>query len=100
MFLELNQLAQGDFAANGDEQNNNNIDDNSNDFREDVVNRVDVELLLYKREQHLLLQKDDGRYSNPLDWWHFKQQQYPLIATLAMRVLAISAQVHHQKECF
>jgi hypothetical protein len=91
MFLELNQLAQEDFTANGDEHNNNNIDDNSNDFREDVVNRADAELLLYKREQHLLLQKDDGSYSNPLDSRRLKQQQYPLMATIATRVLAIPA---------
>jgi hypothetical protein len=88
MFLELNQLAQEDLAANGDEQNNDNIDNNSNDFKEDVVNRADAELLLYKREHQLLLLKDGGSYSNPLDWWYLKQQQYSLMAT---RVLAIPA---------
>ncbi len=87
MFLELNQMAMEEQAANGEDDNNNN---NNNDH-EDVVNRVDAELLLYKREPHLPLKKDDGSFNNPLDWWRLKEQQYPLIATIARRVLAIPA---------
>jgi hypothetical protein len=59
MFLELNQMAQEHLAVNGDEQNDA-IGHNDNIHREDAVNRVDAELLLYKREQHLPLQKDDA----------------------------------------
>jgi hypothetical protein len=88
MFLELNQMAMEEQAANGEDDNNNN---NNNNDHEDVVNRVDAELLLYKREPHLPLKKDDGSFNNPLDWWRLKEQQYPLIATIARRVLAIPA---------
>jgi hypothetical protein len=91
MFLELNQMAQEDLAANADDELNDAVANNNNNNREDVVNRVDAELLLYKREQHLPLQKDDGSISNPLDWWYLKQQQYPLLANIALRVLAIPA---------
>jgi hypothetical protein len=68
MFLELNQMAMEEQAANGEDDDNHNNNDN-----EDVVNRVDAELLLYKREQHLPLKKDDGSFNNPLDWWHLKE---------------------------
>ncbi len=44
MLLELNQMAMEEQAANGGD-NNNNTNEN-----EDVVSRVDAELLLYKRE--------------------------------------------------
>ncbi len=88
MFLELTQMAQEDLAVNGDEQDDA-VGHKNNNNREDVVNRVDAELLLYKREQHLPLEKDDGSFSNPLDWWRLKQQQYPLLANIALRVLAI-----------
>jgi hypothetical protein len=82
MFLELNQMAQEHLAANGDEQNDA-IGHNDNIHREDAVNRVDAELMFYKR--------DDGSFNNPLDWWHLKQQQYPSLANIALRVLAIPA---------
>ncbi len=84
-------MAQEDLAANADDELNDAVANNNNNNREGVVNRVDAELLLYKREQHLPLQKDDGSFSNPLDWWYLKQQQYPLLANIALRVLAIPA---------
>jgi hypothetical protein len=56
-----------------------------------VVNRVDAELLLYKWEQHLPLKKDDESFNNPLDWWRLKEQQYPLLAAMARKVIAIPA---------
>ena len=64
MFLELDQMAREYLAVNGPEHNNDDDDDN-----EDVSNTVDAELLLYKREHHLPLKKDDGSFNNPLDWW-------------------------------
>jgi hypothetical protein len=90
LFLELKQMAQEHLAVNGDEQNDA-IGHNDNIHREDAVIRVDAELLPYKREQHLPLQKDDGSFSNPSDWWRLKQQQYPLLANIVLRVLAIPA---------
>jgi hypothetical protein len=65
-------MAMEEQAANVGDNNNNNTNNN-----EDVVSRVDAELLLYKREQHLPLKTDDGSFNNPLDWWHLKEQQYP-----------------------
>jgi hypothetical protein len=83
MFIELNQMAMEEHAANaGDDVIKED---------EDVVNRVDAELLLYKWEQHLPLKKDDGSFNNPLDWWRLKEQQYPLLAAIARKVLAIPA---------
>jgi hypothetical protein len=70
MFLELDQMAREYLAVNGPEHNNDDDDDN-----EDVSNTVDAELLLYKREHHLPLKKDDGSFNNPLDWWRLKAQQ-------------------------
>jgi hypothetical protein len=90
MFQELNQLAMDEqtVIAEGGEGNNYHNPDRDHD---DLINRVDAELLLYKREQHLPLKKEDGRYNNPLDWWRLKQQQYPLLAKLAYKLLAIPA---------
>jgi hypothetical protein len=86
MFAELNEMAMAEQA-----ENNNNEQDNNNDYQGDILNVVDAELLLYKREQHLPLRKADGSFNNPLDWWHLKQQQYPLMASIALKVLAIPA---------
>ncbi len=85
MFLELNEMAMAEQAEN----NNNN--ENDNNRRNDILDVVDAELLLYKREQHLPLKKADGSFNNPLDWWRLKQQQYPLLAGIALKVLAIPA---------
>ena len=79
MFEELNQLAMEEQAVCCHHRN------------EEIVNRVDAELLLYKWEQHLPLQKEDGSFNNPLEWWRLKQQQYPLLAKVALRLLAIPA---------
>jgi hypothetical protein len=61
---------------------------------------VDTELLLYKREQHLPLRKADGSFNNPLDWWHLKQQQYPLMLSIALKVLAIPARLALSERVF
>ncbi len=73
------------------EQAENNNEHNNNNYRDDILNVVDAELLLYKLEQHLPLKTADGSFNNPLDWWHLKQQQYPLLAGIALKVLAIPA---------
>lgn len=82
MFVELNDMAMAEEAENEHVHNNDN---------DDVMNRIDAELLLYKREQHLPLRKADGGFNNPLDWWRVKHQQYPILAALALKVLAIPA---------
>ena len=37
------------------------------------------------------LQTDDGTYNNPLDWWRGNEHRFPLLASVALRVLAIPA---------
>jgi len=94
MFEELDQLAMEDQVVIANEQdlhNNNNGNNYYHHQNEEIVNRVDAELLLYKWEQHLPLQKEDGSFNNPLEWWRLKQQQYPLSAKVALRLLAIPA---------
>jgi hypothetical protein len=86
MFAELNEMAMAEQA-----DNNNNEQENNNDYQDDILNVVDAELLLYKWDQHLPLRKADGCFNNPLDWWHLKQQQYPLMGSIALKVLAIPA---------
>jgi hypothetical protein len=86
MFAELNAMAMAEQA-----ENNSNEQDSNNDYQDDILNVVDAELLLYKREKHLSLRKADGSFNNPLDWWHLKQQQYPLMASIVLKLLAISA---------
>jgi hypothetical protein len=76
-------MAEDDLAFHG--AHNNNIE------QDDARNKVDSELLLYKREHHLPLQKGDGSYNNPLIWWCLKQHQYPILSKIALRVLAIPA---------
>jgi len=88
-------MAWEDLAVNGPEHNNDNDDEN-----EDVLNRVDAELLLYKCEHYLPLKKDDGSFNNPLDWWRLKEQQYPLLAVLASKVLAIPATLAPSERVF
>jgi len=88
MFEEINQMAMRDRELIADENEPNN---NGNHENEDIFNRVDAELLLYKREQHLPLKKGDGSFNNPLEWWRIKQQQFPLMAQIALRVLPIPA---------
>ncbi len=61
MFLELNQMAMEQQAANGGDDNNNNINEN-----EDVGNRVDA------KEKHLPHKKDNQSFKGLLDWWHLK----------------------------
>jgi len=94
MFEELNQLAMEEQAVIADEQDlhdNNNGNNYYHHGNEEIVNRVDAELLLNKREQHLPLRTEDGSFNNPLEWWRLKQQQYPLSAKVALRLLAIPA---------
>ena len=88
MFEEINQMAMRDRELIADENEPNN---NGNHENEDIFNRVDAELLLYKREQHLPPKKGDGSFNNPLEWWRIKQQQFPLMAQIALRVLPIPA---------
>jgi hypothetical protein len=85
LFLKLNEMAMAEHTENNNECNNNN------NYQDKIRNVVDAELLLIKREQHLPLRKADGSFNNPLDWWHLKQQQYPLLASIACKVLAIPA---------
>ena len=45
-----------------------------------------------KSKVHLsLLDKKNGKYSNPLDWWKKEQNTYPILARLAQEFLAIPA---------
>jgi hypothetical protein len=67
MFVELDELAKAEEEVENQKiYNLNPIDDN-------LLNRVDAELLIYKREPHLQLRKADGTFHNPLDWWQLKE---------------------------
>lgn len=103
MFEVLNQLAmeeQAEIANEQDLHDNNNGNNYYHHGNEEIVNRVDAELLLYKREQHLPLRKEDGFFNNPLEWWRLKQQQYPLLAKVALRLLAIPSTMAPSEKYF
>jgi hypothetical protein len=83
LFLELIQLAEEDLLLHGEQHNI---------IEQDVFQtKVDAELLFYKREPHLPLQRVDESYHNPLDWWRVKQHQYPILSKIASKILAIPA---------
>jgi hypothetical protein len=103
MFEVLNQLAmeeQAEIANEQDLHDNNNGNSYYHHRNEEIVKRVDAELLLYKREQHLPLRKEDGFFNNPLEWWRLKQQQYPLLAKVALRLLAIPSTMAPSEKYF
>jgi hypothetical protein len=46
--------------------------------------------LLYRREPALPLEKDVKPFNKPLGWWRLKvQHQFPLLATLPIKLLPI-----------
>jgi hypothetical protein len=53
--------------------------------------RARAELLMYRGEPALALQKEDRSYNNPLEWWRVKAQQFPLLSELAIKYLCIPA---------
>jgi hypothetical protein len=44
-----------------------------------ALDRASAELLLYHREPHVPTKKPDGSFTDPLDWWHLKRSQFPLL---------------------
>lgn len=70
--------------------------DNRNTTTERVsLNAVNAELSSYKKEIPLNIRKDmsktDSPYNNPLVWWKAHEMTYPLLATLARRILCVPA---------
>ena len=53
--------------------------------------RARSELSLYLREPILPMTHEDGTFTNPLDWWRVNATRFPLVAKLAMQILAIPA---------
>jgi hypothetical protein len=43
---------------------------------------------------------EDGCFNNALDWWCIKQQQYPFLAKIAIRLLAIPATLAPSERLF
>lgn len=84
MLTEITELAMVEQAEHHENDDANNNDD-------EVLKRVDAELLFYKREPYLPITKADRSFNNPLEWWRLKQEQYPLLAKIALKVLAIPA---------
>jgi len=57
----------------------------------DAHERAHAELILYKSEPMMALQKEDRSYNDPLSWWRVKAKQFPLLSELAVRYLCIPA---------
>ena len=86
LFDDLQLLAAAD--ANNNVPNalrNNNINEDP------LEERVQAEAILFRQEAHLPLKDQTGRWNNPLEWWKMKQNQFPLLAALAKKYLAVPA---------
>jgi hypothetical protein len=60
--------------------------------RESVEGVIRTEIELYKSAKGLkLTDPETGKFSNPLDWWRVHQSDYPYLAKLSIRYLAIPA---------
>jgi hypothetical protein len=59
-----------------------------------------AELILYKAQPTLPLQKEDRTYNYSLDWWHLKAQQFPLLSELAIRYICIPATLAPSERVF
>jgi hypothetical protein len=77
-------------ANDGPEDRIGNATENWN--RESVEGVVRTEIELYKSAKGLkLTDPETGKFSNPLDWWRVHQSDYPYLAKLSIRYLAIPA---------
>jgi hypothetical protein len=86
LFHELNVLYH-----NARNNNNDDTDEPNNNNAAAALDRVRAELVLYKREPAIMLQREEGIYNNPLEWWKVKKHQYPLLSKVAIKLLAIPA---------
>jgi len=60
--------------------------------RETVGGMIRTEIDLYKSAKALkLTDPETGKFSNPLDWWRVHQSDFPYLAKLSIRYLAIPA---------
>lgn len=57
--------------------------------RAQLASMVDLEVAAFKSASGLALRDQTGAFTNPLDWWRKNQLEFPLLAALARRVLAI-----------
>jgi hypothetical protein len=68
---------------------------NEPEFEEDSNDKVKDEFSRYLKEKQILLENTgvDGKVTrtNPLHWWKYHQETYPLLATLAKKYLCIPA---------
>ena len=65
---------------------NNKCDHNGQENTPEL--KASAELGVYKRKPAMSINKEDGSFTNPLDWWRIKEQQFPLLAKLAIQLLA------------
>ncbi len=82
MFSELNDMRMIEDIVHATASVND--DENERD-------RASAEILLYKREPALALQRDDGTFNNPLQWWSERANKFPLLSEFAAKVLSIPA---------
>jgi hypothetical protein len=51
--------------------------------------RAHAEVSLFMREPILQINHEDGSFTSPLDWWRVIATKFPMVAKLAMQLLAI-----------
>lgn len=94
-------------AAHAADAGDSNAGDSADEKREQLVAIVDMEVSAFKAAPGIRvwdMQKtntgDKKVFSNPLDWWRKKQLEYPLLAALARRVLAIPSSQAQSERMF
>lgn len=81
-------------AAHAVDGSGSSADPPADDSRERVATAVDMEVTAFKNTRGIRVWQEVGGkkvYNNPLQWWHSKQRDFPLLAALARRVLALPA---------
>ena len=85
-------MGQDDGVDDENEISNDEEDVDADDPAEFLRISIDDEWRRYRQFRRLALRtKADGRPTNPLDWWIKYDKLFPLIASLARKVLAVPA---------
>ncbi|CBJ33910.1 conserved unknown protein [Ectocarpus siliculosus] len=94
-------------AAHAADAGDSNAGDSADGKREQLVAIVEMEVSAFKaapgirvRDMQKTNTGDKKVFNNPLDWWRKKQLEYPLLAALARRVLAIPSSQAQSERMF